>query len=472
MNIIKKAKETVEKYSMFYRNVHIVIGFSGGPDSVCLSIILRKLQKNYGLNLSAVYIDHGLRPDDTEGEIAFCRNLCEFLSIDFFVRTLKSQSPKGSQKSHNLHDRLRKLRYAEYYKLAFELRADIIALGHTMDDQTETIIMNLLRGSGKSGLSGIPPVNGNIIRPLIEVKREEIESFLAQEKIDFITDPSNKKDIYLRNRIRHNLIPQLKQINPSLSDALSHSADIYRDEDDYLERFVAQELEEILFQRDSYTIELLLSPFKEKDKAIQRRIIRRALESSAGLRGITFSHIENVLTLFNKGKSGDSLDLPGNVRAIKSYSILKITSQMSDKLTEYKLDVPGSVCLKEVSCMIKSEIIEKEKAAGDGKKAALFASELLTMPLTIRPRKPGDYFYPLGFGKKKKLQDFFVDKKIPRDHRDTIALVTSGDDIIWVVGYRMDDRFKVRSHTTHCVQLKVEPFETNPFSTKDFNWKI
>jgi tRNA(Ile)-lysidine synthase len=469
MNILYKIKETIKKYSLFSQNFHLLIGLSGGPDSVCLSLVLHKLIKDYSLKLSAVYIDHGLRPDDREREIAFCGSLSESLGIDFFVRTLKSEFSK-SEKKHNLHDRLRKLRYAEYHKLAFELRVDRIAIGHTMDDQAETIIMNFLRGSGKKGLSGIAPVNGNIIRPLIDIKREEIESFLEQERIDFITDPTNKKDIYLRNKIRHNLIPQLKQINPSLVHALSHSAEIYRDEDDYLELIVAQKLEQILHHRESHTIELLLSSLQKVSTAIQRRIIQRALESIDGLRGISFTHIENIIKLCYKGKPGDSLNLPNNVRAVKSYSILKITAELPKKLSEYTLNVPGSVYVKEARCTVKAEIVERDRAASDSKESALFSSELLANPLVIRARKPGDFFYPLGFGKKKKLQDFFVDEKVPRDDRDSTLLVTSGDDIIWIVGYRMDERYKVDSHTQHCVQLRVEPFQVKPFGNNNLSF--
>ncbi len=477
MELLKKVKETISKYSMLSEGDCVLIGLSGGPDSVCLAVILDKLRNDFNLSLHAAYIDHGLRPDEVESEKAFCKNFCREHGIIFFCESVDVRKYAG-EKGLNKQEAARELRYGAFEKIASEIKATKIALGHNANDQAETFLMMTLRGAGRKGLSGIPPVrnlesgvrsqesrirkNILIIRPLVEIERSEIEKFLTHNSslitlnssLPFTVDSSNLKKDYFRNWIRLTVMPELKKRNPALVQNICRNMDLLREEDNYLEIIVTKTLMKLITRKSSDTIELFLAPLETIEKPILRRILRRALDETEGLRGIGFVHIEDIISLIKKGKSGDRLYLPKNIRVIKDYSVLKMTSALPVKLAEYEINPPDEVALKESGVVIEAMFAE-ETGLCDGRLSAAFDADLLKFPLKIRARSTGDFFCPLGFGKKKKLQNFFVDEKIPRDVRDTVPLVLSGDDIIWIAGYRMDERFRVSERTEKILKLII-----------------
>ena len=345
---------------------------------------------------------------------------------------------------------------------SYEINARKIALGHTADDQAETLIMRLLRGSGPTGLSGIPPVRGNIIRPLIEIGRGEIERFLDAEKIAYIIDSSNLKKDYLRNRIRLSIMPMLKELNPDVIGTLSKTAAIFRDEERYFEFIVTKTLMKLITRKTDHRIELFLSPFEIMDKVIMRRVLRRAIDETKGLRGISFIHIEDIIELVKRGDAGDRVYLPGGIRVIKKYSTILLTSEPPVQLSACTLAVPGDTILKEAGVLIKASVIEDQGSEVSNQNSGLwtafgiFDADKLDFPLLVRRRADGDFFYPFGFGRKRKIQDFFVDQKVPRDERDRVPLIISANDIIWVVGYRGDDRFSVAEETKRVLKLEIK----------------
>lgn len=439
----------------------VLLGLSGGPDSVCLLHVLSLLREKYRLEIHALYIDHGLRPGETENEIVFCNRLCDRYAIPFLTQSIDVKTFKEAEKL-NIQDAARQLRYRTYDATLRDLNAHKVALGHTADDQAETLLMHLLRGSGPTGLAGIPPVRKHIIRPLIEIERGEIERFLEAEGIPFITDPSNRRRDYVRNSIRLSLMPIIRQFNPDITGTLSRTAAIFRDEERYFEIIVTKTLMKLISRKTDTRIELFLTPFEIMDTVIMRRVLRRAIDETRGLRGITFAHIEDIIHLIRDGGPGDRLYLPRGIRVIKDYSTLILTSEVPVALKDYTLKIPGETILEEAGILIKASEREIEEAdlSGDArelwKSVGLFDADTVHLPLSARPRKPGDFFYPLGFGKRKKLQDFFVDLKVPRDERNRIPIVVSGDDIVWIVGYRADDRFKVTEKTKRIIRLEVK----------------
>jgi tRNA(Ile)-lysidine synthase len=455
---VHKAVATIKKYSMFAGGEKVLVGLSGGPDSVCLLHLLLSIKNKFMLDLSAIYIDHGLRPGETDEEVLFCKDLCESLHIPFMTKAIDVKSYAREQRM-NIQEAARQLRYTTFDEASCEMNAQKIALGHTADDQAETLLMRLLRGSGPTGLAGIPPVRKNIIRPLIETERKDIEKFLDEGKIGFIIDSSNTKKDYLRNRIRLALFPMLRELNPDITETLSKTAAILRDEEKYFEIIVTKTLMKLISRKTDSRIELFLLPVESMDKVILRRVLRRAIEETKGLREISFIHIEDIIDLIKRGKAGDRLYLPGGIRAIKGYATLILTSEPPVTLSACPLMLPGETILKEAGVLIKASILEiPVEAAGTGLQtdSALFDADKLVFPLIARPRKDGDFFYPLGFGKRKKIQDFFVDEKVPRDERDRTPLIISGEDIIWVLGYRGDDRFKVTEETKKTLRLEVK----------------
>ncbi|MDI6889943.1 MAG: tRNA lysidine(34) synthetase TilS [Thermodesulfovibrionales bacterium] len=458
MELLKKVKETIKKHSMLSSKERVLTALSGGPDSVCLLYVLKNLKDEFKLDLHAIYIDHGLRPEETPKEIEFCKKLCEKLNLPFITKFIDVKS-YAKEKGINRQAAARQLRYQVFEETAFEINAHKIALGHTADDQAETLLMHLFRGSGPTGLSGIPPVRGRFIRPLIEIERREIDRYLREEEIDFIVDSSNLRKDYLRNKIRLSLMPMIKEVNPNIIETLSRTAAILREEERYFGIIVTKTLMRLISRKSDSRIELFLAPLEAMEKVILRRTLRRAIDETRGLRGINFIHIEDIIELIKSGKTGDRLYLPDGIRAIKEYSTLILTSEPPVKLDTYILEVPGEITLKEAGLSIKASIIEPSEVSqtveGLQRTLAFFDAEKLTFPLTVRSRKSGDFFYPLGFGKKKKLQDFFVDEKVPRDERDRIPLIVSGEDIIWVMGYRGDERFKVTDETKKVLRLEA-----------------
>jgi tRNA(Ile)-lysidine synthase len=460
-NFLNRVISTIKKYSMLAGGEKILIGLSGGPDSVCLLHVLKTIRDKFELELRAVYVDHGLRPGETRKETDFCKNLCEKSGIPFIAKSIDVKSYAKEQKL-NMQEAARHLRYRAYEETSYETGSLRIALGHTADDQAETLLMRLFRGSGPTGLSGIPPVRKNIIRPLIETGRKEIELFLDAEKADYLIDSSNLKKDYLRNKIRLSFIPMLREFNPDIIGTLSQTAAIFRDEEKYFEILVTKTLMKLISRKTGSRIELFIAPFEIMDKVIMRRVLRRAIDETRGLQGISFIHIEDIAELIKYGKPGDRLYLPKGIRVIKGYSTLLLTSDSPLKLATYPLIIPGDTILKEAGVLLKASLTESQDLEVSGHPHELwitfgiFDADKLVFPLIARPRKNGDFFYPAGFGKRKKLQDFFVDLKIPRDERDRVPLITSGDDIIWVAGYRGDERFKFTDKAKKILGLEIK----------------
>ncbi|MBI5212403.1 MAG: tRNA lysidine(34) synthetase TilS, partial [Nitrospirae bacterium] len=370
MDIIERVKKTVRKYSMLSRGDHVLVGLSGGPDSVCLLTILHRLNEP-GINLSATYIDHGLRPHETPDEIEFCADICNSMNVEFITRHI---DVKGYAKEKGLskQEAARELRYDALCGITAEKGANKIALGHNADDQAETVIMRLLRGAGPSGLSGIPPIRtlGNrqssIIRPLLETERVEIEKFLGNEGIGFIVDSSNLGHEYLRNRIRHTVIPGIKGINKDFIHTLSRTSDIFRDEERYFDLLVTKTLMKLISRKTDSTIELFSTPLEVMDTVLLRRVLRRAIDETKGLRAISFVHIEDMLHLIKSGDSGDRIYLPKGIRVIKGYSTLIITSEQPVRLGAYTVEVPGELVLKESSIVVRSAVIDINESESPG----------------------------------------------------------------------------------------------------------
>jgi tRNA(Ile)-lysidine synthase len=445
---------TIQKNEMLRGEEKILVGLSGGPDSVCLLHVLHRLRDRLNLDLNALYIDHGLRPHETGEEIEFCRQLSEGLSVDFLSTSIDVKT-YAKEHGFGIQEAARELRYMTFERMAYNSGAKKIALGHTVDDQMETFFMRIFRGSGPKGLSGIPPVRGMFIRPLLDVDRECIERYLNEEQVRFIMDSSNLKKDYLRNKLRLVLMPEMKKIAPHIAQSIARMADILREEEKYFEILIAKTLMKLISRKTDARIELFLSPLEAMDRVILRRVLRKALAETRGLRGIEFIHIESIIQLVKHGRQGDRIYLPGGIRAIKDYATLVLTSEIPATVSTYILNVPGKVVLKEIGVVIKASIEQTGEQYGNGKTTAVFDAGKTGTELTVRSRKKGDFFYPLGFGKKKKLQDYFVDEKVPRDERSAVPLVVAGDDIVWIAGYRGDERFKVSQTTERFLKIEL-----------------
>ncbi len=444
----------IRKYGMLKGGETVLVGLSGGPDSVCLLHVLHGLAAELDLKLHAVYVNHNLRPGEIPSEISFCERLCADLGVRLIVKSIDVKGHAASARL-NLHEAARQLRYRAFGEAAFEAKASRIALGHNADDQAETLLMRLMRGAGPTGLAGIPPVRGDIIRPLIETERTEIEGYLSAAGISFLTDSSNLKTDYFRNSIRRELMPVVRRLSPSAVPTMLHTMEILREEERYFGILVTKTLMKMISRKTADRIELFMSPLETMETVILRRVLRRAIDETRGIRGIGLVHIDDIIRLLRKGDSGDRLYLPHGIRVIREYAVLVITSESLKRLSAYGLQPPADLRLPEAGLVLKASFEDAAGEVSDGRSSVVLDAGRMKFPLTVRPRADGDFFFPMGFGKRKKLQDFFVDAKIPRDERDTVPIVLSGDDIAWVAGYRGDERFRISEGTKKFLRLGI-----------------
>jgi len=453
-DLMRKVDETIRSNGLLSPGNAVLLGLSGGPDSTCLLLVLHALRQAYCLDIHAVYVNHNLRPDETPAETAFCRTLCEGLGIAFMQRSVDVALFSKARRM-NLQEAARELRYQAFQDAAHEVKADRIALAHTADDQAETFIMRLSRGAGPAGLSGIPVRRGKIVRPLLEVQRSEIDCFLKEKDIAPVMDSSNLKEDYFRNMVRLSIMPLLKRSNPNLVHSLVTTMTILQEEERYFAVLVTKTLMKLISRKTGRRIELFLAPLESMDKVILRRVLRRVIQETEGLRGVGFRHIEDIIRLIRQGTAGNRLMLPQGIRVIREYALLVITSEEPVRIAEYQLAVPGETVIVGAGLVLTASVELHAGQMGDGRSNVVLDADRVKLPLGVRPRRAGDFFHPLGFGRTRKVQDFFVDLKVPRDERDSVPLVTSGDDIVWVAGYRADDRFKVTEHTKKFLKLGI-----------------
>ena len=461
-DFVKKIEKTIFRHNMLDSGDRVLVAVSGGPDSVVLLDVLDRLKETFSLELVVAHFDHCLRPDDDERETRFVAALAASKNMPFFTQKTLSPLEKNGM---SLEEAARDRRY-EFLAHAKEVHeAHKIALGHTLDDQAETVIMRLLRGSGPAGLSGIPPVrNHHIIRPLIGVVRQEILDYIARRDLRYITDPSNLEKQHLRNRIRLDLLPQLKTYQPRIVEILGQTAGIMRDETRWMETESEKWIKRHVEAHETGKYSVPLKAFGELAAALQNQIIRQIIRRvQGGLRRINLRHIEAVKRLV-QGRPQASLDLPNNVFVKKTYDTLVFGKNREKpdpkeiKGFQYVLDGPGVFDLDAIPCTVTLEGI-KGKALLPGDNASPWVAYLdadrAEYPLIIRSFVPGDRFVPLGMTGHKKVKDFFMDRKIPCRVRRHLPLLCRGENPIWICGLRLDDRFKVGPKTKNTIRVSL-----------------
>ncbi|OQX66224.1 MAG: tRNA lysidine(34) synthetase TilS [Desulfococcus sp. 4484_242] len=455
----KKVKRAVARYCMIAPGDRVVAAVSGGADSVCLLDVLDRLRNTLRITLIVAHLDHGLRPDVDEQETAFVRDLAASRGLDFaFKRVNPPMDPKGP----SLEEKARELRYRFLKKVQAGWGAQRIATGHSLDDQAETVLMRLLRGSGPAGLSGIPPVRKDgIVRPLIEITREEIRSYLDHMGLAHVTDASNFDVTYLRNAIRRHLLPQLETYQPRIKEILGRTAEIAREDNRYLTGRAEAWLSEKAEMGSEGPV-LPVSGLMGLPPSLQNHAVRAALKIMTGsLRRIGVAHINAVRGLVMGSRPQAGITLPQGLVVRRVYDRLYFSRGPSAPRNDYAVVIegPGTWHIDALGC----DICLEEAPAGPsiqgleaGGWIACLDAERIAFPLTLRSVQPGDRFVPLGMKGHKKLKDFFVDRKIPSRVRSRIPILAQGNRVVWVCGLRIDDRFKVGPRTKRILKISFE----------------
>jgi tRNA(Ile)-lysidine synthase len=463
--IIEKVRRTIVKYRMLNRGDKVVVGVSGGADSVALIRILHELKDEWNISLIISHLNHSFRGEESKKEAEFVKKLAAGLNLPFELRTVDVPAlKKGSGKSDQ--EVAREVRYHSYEEIFKRHDANRIALGHSADDQAESVLMRLIRGAGPRGLSGIPPIrDSRYIRPLIEISRKEIEDYLEKKGAAFVNDSSNKKKVYLRNKIRLQLLPLLLgEYNPRFKENLLRLSSLIRQEDEYLEKVVEEISSKVLLRRGDDFIILDLLHFLTLHKSLQPRMLRKFLEALVGnLRGINYLHLQAVLDMLHRDAPNRSIDLPRGIRAIKNYNELILRAREEGPMPPffYTVESPEAVVkLREACQMIKFTVLRNPleiEWSNVPKNVAHFNLDKIQFPLLIRNFRKGDRFQPLGMKGFKKVKDYFIDEKIPLKKRGQIPLILSGEMIIWLIGLRIDDRVRVENATRNVLKAECVP---------------
>jgi len=458
-----QVRRTIDHYHLLEQNDRLVVGVSGGVDSMVLLHLLNSFRPVFNLFLVVAYVNHRLRPVESEREASFVEKESERLGLAFECGAF---DVRGFQKSggFSLQEAARRIRFQFFNHLLQKYQARKIALGHNADDQAETILLRLLRGAGLKGLKGMLPIReGRVIRPLLEVWRAEIESFAKENGILFLTDSSNFKRDYLRNRIRLDLIPLIEeQYQPKIKEILHRASTILRMEDDYLEQEAESSFQRIVKKEgESFTFQF--SEYQSLHQALRWRVLQKLLESSVPGRGPDGKEWSDVNLLYERlGQRPASFffELPHGLCLEKRYDRVTLRKGEREFIPpfEIELNVPGKTYIEEIGREVRIEEREKEQPMNysEGPPDIAFLDyQKLRLPLKMRNFRPGDRFQPLGMKGTKKLKEYFIDHKIPKFERPGIPLLISGDKIAWAVGHRIDERFKITPETKRVLRVEV-----------------
>ena len=504
----QRVKNFIREHNLVSRQTCLLVAVSGGPDSSCLLDILVRLKDELGITLHVAHLDHQLRGAESRADAQYVAELAQRLGVP---ATIERRDVKAYQAEQHLslEEAAREVRYRFLADTASATGASRVAVGHTLDDQAETILMHLVRGTGTRGLRGLKsctvwqlPLGGKrltVVRPLLEFYRQETADYCQSHQLRPRIDASNLSRAPLRNRIRQQLIPLLQSYNPRVVEALLRTANIAADELAFLDEETAQQWSEVA-QRQGNVITLDKESFGRLHPALKRHLLRASIEELLGsLKDIETRHIEEIMAALNK-PAGKQISLPdGLIFSIEYDKYLlgsdpAVLSPFPILEGEFVLKIPGETRLAgwqvEATIIDREQMTEKDESFNTGwfirgrvkglcpftnysspspsKERGIKGVRLIDNDFTayfdldkagdriiVRPRKRGDRFQPLGLSQPKKLNEFMIDAKIPRAWRERIPVVCSLRHILWLVGWRIDERVKVTDNTRKVLRLKV-----------------
>jgi tRNA(Ile)-lysidine synthase len=440
---------------------------------VALLHILSVLRDEFGLRLEVVHLQHGIRGEEARQDAQFVAGMAAKLELPFHLKEVNLPGVRAARGKGNLEEMAREERRRFFAAVAEEQGIRKLAIGHTRDDQVETILMWLLRGSGRKGLGGMAPVSTPagaekgpmLIRPLLESSREEVISYLAAETLGYRMDRTNLDPKLLRNWIRLELLPRLRvRTDAHLDERLARLAEMMRDEEEFLAPLTVDLLPEV-----TQAGNLLRGALLAQSKAMQRRLVRLWLEATLGsLRGVDFLHVEEILRLISEGPPQSRLSVPRGWDLVKQYETVRLERRRrKQKARCYRYDLPieGELYIPEAG--VKMESSRDRLIPGAlprNNLEALFDLDSLPQRLTVRNFRPGDRFQPLGMQGHKKVKDLFIEKKVPLEARSTLPLLLAGEEILWIPRYGRSEIAKIGPATKEVLRVKLSAVGHQPHS--------
>lgn len=457
MDLIKKIKKNISANSLIDEKDRILVGLSGGPDSIFLLYILHNYFNN---QLIITHINHKLRGVDSDLDEKFVRTISQKLKIPLYV--IREDVKKlSNENKKSIEEVGREVRFSFFDKTLKVENFNKIALGHNLDDNVETILINFIKGSGTKGLIGIPEKRDNIIHPIINIKKEEILKFLEENKIEYRVDKTNFEIDFLRNKVRNYLLPIIeKEFNKNFKEKILSLSNILKVEDRFLDNLV-ENIKNDLMEFENDFIKIDNKKFQKLDLSLKRRLIRKAIDYfNRDLREYPLEHIDKVISLENK-KTGKEIELPFNLIAVKDKNKI-IIEKKGVEIPNFYIEIPDIGLYELAGMKIELTLVEKISKVKDIF-TSFFDYDKIEFPIKFRKPKFGEKFKPLGLKEEKKIQDFFVDNGIPKSVRWNLPiLLDKKDDILWIVGVRISDDYKVTNLTKRVICIKI--------TLEDFRW--
>jgi len=490
-SLLEQVIATLDDHQLLLAGDTVVLGVSGGPDSLCMLHVLCRLAGRYGVTLHAAHLHHGIRGQEADDDARFVQELCASWGIPCTVE--RADVPALARAgSLAIEEAARRARYAFLGALARSLRGQTVAVAHSADDQVETVLMHLLRGSGLAGLRGMRPLSWmdelrlgeelpepqqgaqgriRLVRPLLHVTRREIESYCQRHDLHPCFDRSNLDQTYYRNRLRHELLPLLETYNPNVREVLRRTAEVIAADYELLRQQLAATWPAVVRRESAEMIVFGLSALRALPLGLQRSVLREGIHRlRRSLRNINWVHVDDALAIARKGHTGARATLPQGLMLTLGYDEATLSSVDQtpplgdDRPRLYQgplpLPVPGRVALPGSAWSVSAKVTAREALPADWETnpdpyIAYLDAMALVLPLALRQREEGDWLCPLGLeGRRQKLRDFLINAKIPRHERATVPLLVAGGEIVWVVGWRVDARYAITSATTQVLVLR------------------
>lgn len=476
---MKRIEKFIQKYHMLTCGDRVIAGVSGGADSVCLFLMLLELREKIGFDLIAVHVHHGLRGEAADQDQQFVEALCEQhrIPLEIFRVNLESIAKKRKQ---SLEEAGRMVRREAFDSVCKKYGGNKIALAHHQNDNAETLLWNLSRGTGLDGLGGIRPVNGKFIRPLLCMNRKEIEEYLAKRKQSYCIDETNAGTDYTRNKLRHLVLPILEeQVNSAAVRHMNETMEQIWELQEYMQEQVEAAYQECVqehFEKACW-IQIQQKSFETFPELIKKMVIRKGMEQVGGKkRDLSHKHVDVMMELMNK-QVGRTLDLPYEMHAKRNYEGIRLEKQRTYSFGEEKkaeimqecmveLNIPGETILADRNLKLRCKILEKPKNLSikdipQKIYTKWFDYGIIKSSLYIRTRQAGDIIVIDEKGHQKKLKNWFVDEKIPKEVRDSQLLLAENNEILWVLGHRMSQAYQVKQSTKWILQIEVETYKSD-----------
>ncbi len=450
----RKILDFIRRNRLFDPGDRVIVALSGGADSVCLLVVLNKLKGELGIELKAVHVHHGLRGAEADRDSEYAEELSQKLGVPFVCRRVDA-ALYARKHGMSVEEAGRYLRYEIFERERLDFEGTKVAVAHHADDQAETILYNLFRGTGLKGLGGIRPVRDRIVRPLLSVGRDEILAYLNENGISYCEDSTNFSSDYVRNRLRGQILPSVKeQINSRAAENILRAGELAAKADAYLENQAERILKEFGIwekQEDGTCLacgtgaeELL-----EEEDIIRNYVIRRMIRSvNESMKDITITHVESAAALLS-GPDGRQVDLPYELAAVRKFGKLWIRRKKKENIGDNE----------RVSKLPKLDFAvfpyKKGQEIPKNGYTKWFDYDKIKCTLSVRYRKTGDYMTLAGGG-KKSIKAFMIDEKIPREIREKIPLVTDGSHVLWVIGYRISEYYKITEDTKTVIQMRLD----------------